>query len=146
MAQPVPPPSGVEPLGSEVLASVWDQVPEVMPGPQDEEGLLALHVVEDLADLAAELLDQVGARADRLRRCFSAVEAIAGGGADGGELVAFGFLDALAPEILEAAVAWLGPRTLQLLDGQVLSPAGEPRGPTPPPRCSPGGPWPPPRP
>jgi hypothetical protein len=73
-------------------------------------------VFNELADFVTELL-QHGDREDTLERCFAAVELVAiEPGADGTGLVAFCFLDQLAPFALEMTRSYLEPITETILE------------------------------
>ena len=88
-----------------------------------DEDLTPQVVFNELADFVTELL-QHGDREDTLERCFAAVELVAvEPGADGTGLVAFCFLDQLAPFALEMARSYLEPITetiLELVDQDLL--------------------------
>jgi hypothetical protein len=88
-----------------------------------DEDLTPQVVFNELADFVTELL-QDGDREDTLERCFAAVELVAvEPGADGTGLVAFCFLDQLAPFALEMTRSYLEPITetiLELVDQDLL--------------------------
>jgi hypothetical protein len=88
-----------------------------------DEDLTPQVVFNELADFVTELL-QDGDREDTLERCFAAVELVAvEPGADGTGLVAFCFLDQLAPLALEMTRSYLEPITetiLELVDQDLL--------------------------
>lgn len=72
-------------------------------------------VMEELVDLVTPWLTQLGTDGGALSRAFAAVEHIALAGDEGETAVAYGFLDALAPEALAQAMDFLGPCTTGIL-------------------------------
>jgi hypothetical protein len=81
-----------------------------------DEDLTPQVVFNELADFVTELLRH-GDREDTLARCFAAVELVAiEPGADGTGLVAFCFLDQLAPFALEMTRSYLEPITETILE------------------------------
>ena len=81
-----------------------------------DEDLTPQVVFNELADFVTELL-QNGDHEDTLERCFAALELVAvEPGADGTGLVAFCFLDQLAPFALEMARSDLEPVTGTILE------------------------------
>ncbi|MGA2522365.1 MAG: hypothetical protein ABSG81_16275 [Acidimicrobiales bacterium] len=68
-----------------------------------------------LADYVAGLAAEVERRRPGLEACLGVVETVAAGSEDGSELVAWAFLDSLAPEERGRLVPWFGPRTRALL-------------------------------
>ncbi|MGD0984076.1 MAG: hypothetical protein ABSA65_09715 [Acidimicrobiales bacterium] len=81
-----------------------------------DEDLTPQVVFNELADFVTELV-QHGDHEDTLERCFAAVELVAvEPGADGTGLVAFCFLDQLAPFALERTRSYLEPITETILE------------------------------
>jgi len=81
-----------------------------------DEDLTPQVVFNELADLVTELL-QLGDREETLERCFAALELVAvEPGADGTGLVAFCFLDQLAPLALERIRSYLDPVSETILE------------------------------
>lgn len=73
-------------------------------------------VMEELVDLVTPWLTRLGTHEGALSRAFAAVEHVALIGDEGETAVAYGFLDALAPEALAHAMDFLGPCTTGILD------------------------------
>ncbi|MGO9333944.1 MAG: hypothetical protein ACLQCU_07840 [Acidimicrobiales bacterium] len=81
-----------------------------------DEDLTPQVVFNELADFVTELL-QLGDREETLERCFAALELVAvEPGADGTGLVAFCFLDQLAPLALERIRSYLDPVSETILE------------------------------
>lgn len=100
-----------------LLLSVPELVPaylELTDEADDDPGAAA--VFEALADLVVELLADARASGDVLARCLGAVEQVASTSPDADELVAWSFLDALAPAERAALRPLLGPATRALAD------------------------------
>ena len=73
-------------------------------------------LLEELADYLTPLLADPSRHAELLERAFRAVDVIAMDSDEGATAVAYGFLDTLPPEVLPAALGWLGPCTAAILE------------------------------
>jgi hypothetical protein len=69
----------------------------------------------ELADYVAGLVVEIERDTATLARCLEAVESVAVSSEDAAELVAWAFLDSLAPDDRRRLGSWLGPRTRALL-------------------------------
>ncbi len=80
------------------------------------ESFGAALVLEELADHLTPLLAEPSSHEDLLERAFHAVDVIAMDCDEGATAVAYGLLDTLPPEVLPAALRWLGPCTTAILE------------------------------
>jgi len=71
---------------------------------------------EALADHVADLLCRADDNCAQLQRCMAAVEGVAAHSPDAEDLVAWGFLDNLAPSERGLLRPWFGPRTAAFAD------------------------------
>ncbi|HUY63512.1 MAG TPA: hypothetical protein VMV14_03250 [Acidimicrobiales bacterium] len=76
----------------------------------------------DLAEFAAELAGPLERHAPVLERLMGCIEAVARESEAAEELVAWSFLDALAPDDLRRLEPWMGPETRAVLDRAELAP------------------------
>ncbi len=74
-------------------------------------------VFEELAELVAELVDQLEQAQPELTACLAAVEAVADGSDAAEELVGFSFLDTLSPAAVRRLRPLFGPATTAVLAG-----------------------------
>ena len=79
-----------------------------------------------LAAFVAGLAAEVERHRPGLEACLDAVEAVVARSGDGPELVAWAFLDSLAPEERARLTPWFGPRTRALLAELEPGPGGGP--------------------
>lgn len=73
-------------------------------------------VLEELADYLVPFLTEPRRHAELLGRAFDAVDLVARDCDEGATAVAYGFLDTLPPEVVPAAIVWLGPFTAAILE------------------------------
>jgi hypothetical protein len=78
------------------------------PGPAQAFG--------ELAEFVSELADRLVGLHPVLTRCLEAVEQVAATSDDAEELVGWSFLDYLSIEARRCILAWLGPRTREILE------------------------------
>ena len=72
-------------------------------------------VLEELAELVAELADQLEQAQPQLAACLAAVEVVADGSDAAEELVGFSFLDTLSPAAVQRLRPLFGPATTAVL-------------------------------
>lgn len=72
--------------------------------------------LSELADYVGGLVAELERYRPVLDRCLGAVESVAASSDDSAELVAWAFLDSLAPDERRRMTDWFGPRTRALLE------------------------------
>jgi hypothetical protein len=100
-----------------VLATVpefWARYLELVDGCDGDPG--AAVVFGELAELVTELARGPEELRPVLARCLVAVESVAQWSDDADELVAWSFLEGVAPDALPVVAPWLGSRTRALLE------------------------------
>jgi hypothetical protein len=109
----------------EAVPEFADRYLELVAAADGDPG--AAVALSELADYVGGLVAEVERYRPVLDRCLEAVESVAARSDDSAELVAWAFLDSLAPEERRRMTGWFGPRTRALLEE--VDPKPDPRPP-----------------